>query len=181
MMVIDLQVTPPKATCGNTRKIYPDCNGSTYYRDQLSIIKTNLLNPAEVTFSNVHESSDNVMKRTRLTTISSEQSDTESIASTSTIRASKKKKQIDGGYGWVVVFASLMVSLIADGISFSFGLIYSELLDVFHEGPTKTAWVSVMIHQVLCFLEGRKSLHASLIPSNYRAPFEGTNFNLFHR
>lgn len=153
MMVIDLQVTPPRASGGNTRKIYPnpDCNGSAYYRDQLSIIKTNLLNPAEVTFSNVHESSDNVMKRTRLTTISSEQSDTESIASTSTIRASKKKKQIDGGYGWVVVFASLMVSLIADGISFSFGLIYSELLDVFNEGPTKTAWVSSMIHHVFCF------------------------------
>lgn len=48
---------------------------------------------------------------------------------------------LSGGYGWVIVFASLMVSLIADGISFSFGLIYTELLNYFQAGPTKTAWI----------------------------------------
>lgn len=140
-MVIDLQVTPPKS---NTRKIYPDANGATsmYYRNQLSIIKTNLLNPAEVTFSNVHEASENGTKRKRLTTISSEASDTESLTS-STAHPSKKKIP-DGGYGWVIVFASLMVSLIADGVSFSFGLLYTELLDYFNEGTTKTAWVGAL-------------------------------------
>ena len=46
-----------------------------------------------------------------------------------------------GGYGWVIVFASLMVSLIADGISFSFGLLYTEFLNYFQESPTKTAWI----------------------------------------
>lgn len=139
-MVIDLQVLPPKSN-GNTRKIYPDSNGATasYYRDQLSIIKTNLLNPAEVKFSNIDDGYGNETKRKRLTTISSEASDTESFASSSTAH---KKKIPDGGYGWVIVFASLMVSLIADGVSFSFGLLYSELLDYFQEGTTKTAWVS---------------------------------------
>lgn len=34
-----------------------------------------------------------------------------------------------------------MVSLIADGISFSFGLLYTELLNYFKESPTKTAWI----------------------------------------
>jgi hypothetical protein len=138
MMVVDLQVTPPKS---NTRKIYPDLNGapSAYYRDQLSILKTNLLNPAEVTFKNVNDGRQNGTKRKRLTTISSEASDTDSYASSSN---HPKKKIPDGGYGWVIVFASLMVSLIADGVSFSFGLLYTELLDYFHEGTTKTAWVS---------------------------------------
>lgn len=143
-MAIDLQLTPPK---GNTRKIYPDTNGasvisnpSQYYRDQLSIMKTNLLNPAEVTFKvNDLEPEKN---RKRLTTISSEQSDTESFAS------SAKKKIPDGGYGWIVVFASLMVSLVADGVSFSFGLLYTELLDHFKEGTTKTAWVGSLFMAV---------------------------------
>jgi hypothetical protein len=141
MMVIDLQVTPPKANGSNNRKIYPDSNGtSAYYRDQISILKTNLLNPAEVTFSNVNDNRSNGVKRKRLTTISSEASDTESFASST--HHSSKKKIPDGGYGWVIVFASLMVSLIADGVSFSFGLVYTELLDYFKEGTTKTAWVS---------------------------------------
>lgn len=154
-MVIDLQATPPKII-QNSRKIYPDTNGttSTYYRDQLSIIKTNLLNPAEVKFSNINDGCENGTRRKRLTTISSEASETESFASSSTAHPSKKKIP-DGGYGWVIeridckcirififllkviVFASLMVSLIADGVSFSFGLLYTELLDYFNEGKDK--------------------------------------------
>lgn len=131
-----IDLVPPKTSASITRKIYPD----TQYRDQLSIIKSNLLNPVEVTFSNVQVAHGNDTKRIRLTTISSDTSESESLASNSTIH--HKKKIPDGGYGWVIVFASLMVSLIADGVSFSFGLLYSELLDYFHEGTTKTAWVS---------------------------------------
>lgn len=41
-----------------------------------------------------------------------------------------------------------MVSLIADGVSFSFGLLYSELLDYFQEGTTKTAWVGSLFMSV---------------------------------
>uniref|UniRef100_A0A0K8UCB3 Monocarboxylate transporter 14 n=1 Tax=Bactrocera latifrons TaxID=174628 RepID=A0A0K8UCB3_BACLA len=61
----------------------------------------------------------------------------------------KKKPEIpDGGYGWVVVLASLVVSLIADGLSFSFGLINSELLHYFGESPSKTAWISSLFFSV---------------------------------
>lgn len=146
-MVIDLQVTAPKSGSGiHSRKVYPDCNGfvssSSYHRDQLSIIKTNFLNPAEVTFLNVDDEGRQENKRKRLTTISSEASETESLASSTSTAHHLKKKIPDGGYGWVVVFASLMVSLIADGISFSFGLLLTELLNHFKEGTTKTAWVS---------------------------------------
>ncbi|XP_039953109.1 uncharacterized protein LOC126756311 [Bactrocera neohumeralis] len=89
----------------------------------------------------VMEESD-VKKRKRL--ISNESGD--SIDSSST---DKKKPEIpDGGYGWVVVLASLVVSLIADGLSFSFGLINSELLHYFGESPSKTAWISSLFFSV---------------------------------
>lgn len=135
-MVIDLQVTPHKSIAMNSRKVYPDNNPSTYYHEQLAIMKTNLLNPVEVKFDETNEKNEIANgKRKRLTTISSSSSTGSSAAF--------KKKIPDGGYGWVVVFASLMVSLIADGVSFSFGLIYTQLLNYFEEGPTKTAWVSL--------------------------------------
>jgi hypothetical protein len=105
-MVIDLQVvTPPKA---NSRKIYPDTNGTTqsaYYRDQLSIIKTNLLNPAEVTFNVNDVNRQQGTKRKRLTTISSEASDTESFGSNSTNH--HKKKIPDGGYGEPIIILEI--------------------------------------------------------------------------
>ncbi|KAH8339855.1 hypothetical protein KR067_000805 [Drosophila pandora] len=83
-----------------------------------------------------------VKKRKRL--ISNESGD--SIDSSSTEK--KAPKMPDGGYGWVVVFASLVVSLIADGLSFSFGLINVQLLEYFGESTTKTAWISSLFFSV---------------------------------
>jgi len=37
----------------------------------------------------------------------------------------------DGGWGWVVVFASFMIHIIADGITYSFGVFLVELISVF--------------------------------------------------
>uniref|UniRef100_W8AKZ3 Monocarboxylate transporter 14 n=1 Tax=Ceratitis capitata TaxID=7213 RepID=W8AKZ3_CERCA len=100
---------------------------------------TSTINPT-TTFA-LMEGND-VKKRTRL--ISNESGD--SIDSGST---DKKKPEIpDGGYGWVVVMSSLVVSLIADGLSFSFGLINSQLLDYFGESPSKTAWISSLFFSV---------------------------------
>lgn len=86
--------------------------------------------------------SNNCKKRTRL--ISNESGD--SIESG--LSEKKKPEMPDGGYGWVVVFASLVVSLIADGLSFSFGLINTELLSYFGESPSKTAWISSLFFSV---------------------------------
>ncbi|XP_013110982.2 uncharacterized protein LOC106089618 [Stomoxys calcitrans] len=73
----------------------------------------------------------------------------ESGDSTESGLSEKKKPEMpDGGYGWVVVFASLVVSLIADGLSFSFGLINTELLSYFGESPSKTAWISSLFFSV---------------------------------
>uniref|UniRef100_A0A6P7GCK0 Uncharacterized protein LOC114340510 n=1 Tax=Diabrotica virgifera virgifera TaxID=50390 RepID=A0A6P7GCK0_DIAVI len=47
----------------------------------------------------------------------------------------------DGGWGWVIVLASFVVNLIADGITFSFGVIFVEFLNYFGENRGTTAWV----------------------------------------
>lgn len=56
----------------------------------------------------------------------------------------KIKKQVkipDGGWGWVVVLSSFVISMIADGISFSFGLLYIEFLEEFQASKSTTAWI----------------------------------------
>ena len=47
----------------------------------------------------------------------------------------------DGGWGWVVTFAAFMVGVILDGISFSFGIFYRELLLHFKESKSLTSWI----------------------------------------
>ncbi|CAH2034426.1 unnamed protein product, partial [Iphiclides podalirius] len=53
-----------------------------------------------------------------------------------------KARPLDGGWGWVVVFASFMVNLIADGITFSFGVFYPHFLEYFGASKSKTAWIA---------------------------------------
>jgi hypothetical protein len=59
-----------------------------------------------------------------------------------------RSKAPDGGWGWVVVLSSLIISMIADGISFSFGLLYIEFLDHFGESKSKTAWIGSLFMAV---------------------------------
>lgn len=104
----------------------------TIDKEQLEQIKSNLLCPNEVKFSN------NLTKPNGGGTSCSE---TDSIASTAPTDSETPSKIPDGGYGWVVVFASVIVSLIADGVSFSFGLLFTEWLKYFDESKAKTAWI----------------------------------------
>ena len=106
------------------------------------ITKLSTFTPNEVTFGDVIDGGNG--KRVR---VYSENSEDDSIISS--IQPRKKKTPIpDGGFGWVVVFASLCVSLIQDGCSFSFGLIYVELLDYFQESKAKTAWIGSLFMAV---------------------------------
>lgn len=66
----------------------------------------------------------------------------------STTTITRKPKIPDGGWGWMVVFASLMICLISDGISFSFGLLYIEFLKEFQESKSKTAWIGALFMAV---------------------------------
>lgn len=54
----------------------------------------------------------------------------------------------DGGWGWVVVGASLMVSAIADGVTLSFGLLFLQLADHFHATKSATAWIGSLFMAV---------------------------------
>ncbi|XP_064638129.1 monocarboxylate transporter 12-B-like [Lineus longissimus] len=51
----------------------------------------------------------------------------------------------DGGWGWVVVFASFMIHVIADGIVYSFGIFYVEFLEYFESGKGDTAWIASLM------------------------------------
>ena len=51
----------------------------------------------------------------------------------------------DGGWGWMVVFASFMIHVIADGIVYSFGIFYMEFLDYYKGGKGETAWVGSLV------------------------------------
>lgn len=59
-----------------------------------------------------------------------------------------KPKIPDGGWGWVVVMASLLISMVADGVSFSFGLLYSKFLEEFEASKSKTAWIGSLFMAV---------------------------------
>lgn len=59
-----------------------------------------------------------------------------------------KPKIPDGGYGWIVVLSSLLLSLIADGVSFSFGLLYIEFLHEFKSSKSTTAWIGSLFLSV---------------------------------
>ena len=57
----------------------------------------------------------------------------------------------DGGWGWMVVFGSFMIHVIADGIIYSFGLFYYELAKHFGESKTATSMVvSIMNGTTYC-------------------------------
>lgn len=67
--------------------------------------------------------------------------DNSSISSSSS-QSSKRYPVIpDGGYGWVITFASFMCHFIADGIAFTFGVIYTELLVEFEASKSATSWI----------------------------------------
>ncbi|XP_015510230.1 monocarboxylate transporter 9 isoform X2 [Neodiprion pinetum] len=51
----------------------------------------------------------------------------------------------DGGYGWVVVFASFMCNMIVDGIAYTFGVFLNEFVNYYGEGKGRTAWVGSLL------------------------------------
>jgi len=51
----------------------------------------------------------------------------------------------DGGWGWVVTIASFFSNTIVDGVCYTFGLLYAELLDEFQAGRSKTALIGSLV------------------------------------
>lgn len=54
----------------------------------------------------------------------------------------------DGGYGWVICFASFMCNMIVDGIAYTFGIFLDSFVDYFHEGKGTVAWVGSLLSGV---------------------------------
>ena len=59
----------------------------------------------------------------------------------------------DGGYGWIIIVSAFFISLISDGISFSFGILYTELLAQFEESKSLTSWVGSLLYGT-CMIGG---------------------------
>ncbi|XP_059146158.1 LOW QUALITY PROTEIN: monocarboxylate transporter 12-like [Physella acuta] len=58
----------------------------------------------------------------------------------------------DGGWGWVVVISSFTISLLVDGVCFSFGIFFEEFQREFGTGKGETSWIgSVMNGSYLIF------------------------------
>ncbi|KAL8616123.1 hypothetical protein ACOMHN_066610 [Nucella lapillus] len=51
----------------------------------------------------------------------------------------------DGGWGWVVVLASLFCNMIVDGIGYSFGVFLLEFADYFQESKSKVSLVGSLL------------------------------------
>ncbi|VDK68092.1 unnamed protein product [Onchocerca ochengi] len=63
--------------------------------------------------------------------------DTESTCSSST----QEPVAPDGGYGWVIVLASFLIHFICDGISFSFGIMFTEIQEYYNVTKTMSGIV----------------------------------------
>ncbi|XP_018318941.2 monocarboxylate transporter 12-like isoform X2 [Agrilus planipennis] len=67
---------------------------------------------------------------------------------TSENKHNQKPKIPDGGWGWVIVFSSFLMSMIADGICFTFGILYVEFLEEFGASNSVTSWIGSLFVSV---------------------------------
>lgn len=74
--------------------------------------------------------------------------DSDECSSSSESSSELLNRAPDGGWGWVVVFAAFMVNMIADGVTFSFGVIFVEFEKYFEGGKSKTAWIGSLFMAV---------------------------------
>ncbi|XP_061191800.1 monocarboxylate transporter 12-like [Saccostrea echinata] len=54
----------------------------------------------------------------------------------------------DGGYGWVIVISSFFVMLISEGFSLSFGVLFTELSDVFKQSKSVTSIIASLFYGI---------------------------------
>ena len=51
----------------------------------------------------------------------------------------------DGGWGWMVVFASLVCNIIVDGVCYSFGVFKEQYVEEFGATNEQTGWVGSLL------------------------------------
>ncbi|XP_076098606.1 monocarboxylate transporter 4-like isoform X1 [Mytilus galloprovincialis] len=62
-----------------------------------------------------------------------------------------RKGEVDGCWGWMIVAAAALNRIVIYGISYSAGVVYVVILEVFNEGSGITSWISSLITAVLFF------------------------------
>lgn len=68
----------------------------------------------------------------------------------------------DGGWGWLVLLASVMVNLLIPGTVKSFGVLFVEFLEVFDASPAAAAWIPALCYFLYSSLgKGRFTLGSS--------------------
>lgn len=70
----------------------------------------------------------------------------------------------DGGWGWVIVFASFMIHVIADGVIYSFGLFYFELAKHFGASKAATSMVVSLMNGTTYCIGNCSSRHSRTHP-----------------
>lgn len=51
----------------------------------------------------------------------------------------------DGGWGWVIVFSSLMCNIVVDGLGYSFGVLLPQWVEDFGESPGKISLIGALL------------------------------------
>lgn len=73
---------------------------------------------------------------------------------------------LDGKRGWIVTTACFMAAFLTDGITFCFGLILFELVQVFNEPVEKVAWIPSFLLGIQ-LLSGLKNFISHTIRLNW--------------
>ncbi|XP_046669324.1 monocarboxylate transporter 13 isoform X1 [Homalodisca vitripennis] len=58
----------------------------------------------------------------------------------------------DGGWGWLVLLGSVLVSLLIPGTIKSFGVLFVEFLEVFNLSPAVASWIPALTYFLYCSL-----------------------------
>lgn len=56
----------------------------------------------------------------------------------------KTSRVPDGGWGWIVSISTFFTSFIVDGVKYSFGIIFIELLNTFQKSKSETSLIMSM-------------------------------------
>jgi len=67
----------------------------------------------------------------------------------------------DGGWGWVVVFASFVQQALSIGVTYTFGVLLVDLLRYFDEKESTTAWIG-SIQPCLLYFTGDMIIYDAL-------------------
>lgn len=52
----------------------------------------------------------------------------------------------DGGWGWLVLFGSMLVNILVPGTIKSFGVLFVEFIEAFEATPATAAWIPALCY-----------------------------------